>query len=136
MNSPARTLHRLTLLIAVTCGLITSASAEWNEQVLSFQGGMDGTTPTGAVVFDKDGNLYGATQNGGASTCLSPGDCGTVYKLTPPAETGGAWTETVLYVFKGYAAGDGATPEGGLVIDNAGTCMESPVMAAPDLACC
>src|SRR5262249_24539026 len=115
MNSPARTLHRLTQLIAVACGLITSASAEWNEQVLySFQNGTDGATPTGAVVFDKAGNLYGATQNGGASTCLSPDACGTIYKLAPPAQNGGAWTETVLHVFKGYSYGDGASPEGGL----------------------
>ncbi len=112
---------RLLMASTVLCGLISTASAEWNEQVLySFQGGTDGATPTGAVVFDKAGNLYGATQNGGASTCLSPYNCGTVYRLTPPAQTGGVWTETVLYVFRGYAAGDGATPEGGLVIDDAG----------------
>ena len=112
---------RATALAATLCCLASGASAQWNEQVLySFQGGTDGATPFGAVVFDKAGNLYGATQNGGASICLSPGDCGTVYKLTPPAQTGGAWTETVLYVFRGYAYGDGATPEGGLIIDDAG----------------
>ena len=103
------------------CPLAFPASVQWNEQVLySFQNGTDGATPTGAVVFDKSGNLYGVTQNGGAATCLSPDACGTVYELTPPAQTGGAWTETVLYVFKGYTYGDGATPEGGLVIDDAG----------------
>ena len=107
--------------LAVVCGFACAVSAQSNEQVLySFQGGTDGATPTGAVVFDKAGNLYGATQNGGAATCLSPYNCGTVYMLTPPAEAGGAWTETVLYVFKGYSYGDGSSPQGGLVIDGEG----------------
>ena len=76
--------------------------------------------PAGGVVFDKSGNLYGATEDGGANGCNSPGPCGTVFKLSPPAEPGGAWTETVLYVFKGQAYRDGATPEGSVIIDGAG----------------
>lgn len=50
-------------LIALAMLTLTSAaSAEWNEKVLySFQGGTDGATPTGGVVFDKAGNLYGVT---------------------------------------------------------------------------
>jgi hypothetical protein len=121
MNFPARTLHCLTLLFAVVCGLITSASAEWNEKVLySFRGGTDGAVPAGGVVFDKSGNLYGVTEDGGGNGCNSPGTCGTVFELSPPAEPGGAWTERVLYVFKGQAYGDGATPEGGVIIDTAG----------------
>jgi hypothetical protein len=112
---------RICLLFAVTLMLAVPASAEWKEKVLySFQGVPDGATPTGAVVFDKAGNLYGATLDGGASTCDGPGQCGTVYKLAPPATKGGAWTETVLYIFKGHAQNDGATPEGGLLIDEAG----------------
>ncbi len=90
------------------------------EVLYSFQGVPDGATPTGAVVFDKAGNVYGATGDVGASTCDGPGQCGTVYQFDPPATKGGAWTETVLYIFKGHAQNDGATPEGGLVIDQAG----------------
>jgi hypothetical protein len=109
------------ILLAFVIFASTLSAAEWNEKVLySFQGVPDGAFPTGAVVFDKAGNLYGATLDGGASTCDGPGQCGTVYKLAPPATKGGAWTETVLYVFKGHAQNDGATPEGGLVIDEAG----------------
>ena len=116
-----RTIGRLVLLLALACSLVPVAVAEWKEKVLyTFQGVPDGATPTGAVVFDKAGNLYGATLDGGASTCDGPGQCGTVYQLTPPTQKGGAWTETVLYVFKGHAQNDGATPEGGLVIDQAG----------------
>jgi uncharacterized repeat protein (TIGR03803 family) len=116
-----RTIGRLVLLLALACSFVPVASAEWKEKVLySFQGVPDGATPTGAVVFDKAGSLYGATGDGGASTCDGPGQCGTVYQLAPPTQKGGAWTETVLYVFRGHAQNDGATPEGGLVIDEAG----------------
>src|SRR5579863_8216123 len=109
------------LLFVLILPLASTASAEWNEKVLySFQGIPDGAVPAGGVVFDKQGNLYGATGDGGASTCEGPGECGTVYQLKPPAQKGGAWTETVLYIFKGHAQNDGATPEGGLVIDQAG----------------
>jgi len=110
-NRYSRTLRRLLALFTVILALASAASAEWKEKVLySFQGGSkDGSVPVGAVVFDKQGNLYGATMNGGM-----------VYQLAPPAKQGGAWTETVLYVFQGNTKGDGATPEGGLVIDSAG----------------
>ena len=116
-----RTIGRLVLLLALASSLVPVASAEWKEKVLySFQGAPDGAVPTGGVVFDKAGNLYGATDGGGSSSCDGPGQCGTVYQLTPPTQKGGAWTETVLYIFKGHAQNDGATPEGGLLIDEAG----------------
>ena len=108
---PRRRLPRPLALFIAVVALASVASAEWKEKVLySFQGGGDaGSLPAGGVVFDKQGNLYGVTSDGGG-----------VYQLAPPAKQGGAWTETVLYVFKGNSEGDGATPEGGLVIDAAG----------------
>jgi hypothetical protein len=97
------------------------ASASWKEKVLySFQSATDGATPVGAVVFDKQGNLYGTTRDGGSSSCRSVQQCGTVYQLTPPVKQGDPWTETVLYIFKGNTSKDGASPYGGLVIDAAG----------------
>jgi uncharacterized repeat protein (TIGR03803 family) len=101
--------------------LVSAASAQWKEKVLySFQGGTDGATPVGGVVFDKMGNLYGATQEGGSSSCASIYQCGTVYQLAPPAKNGDPWTETVLYIFQGNAHSDGASPQGGLVMDSVG----------------
>jgi len=112
---------RFIVLVVVVGSLASAASAEWKEKVLySFQGVPDGAVPAGGVVFDKAGNLYGATEDGGSSSCDSPGQCGTVYQLAPPTQKGGAWTETVRYVFKGHAYNDGATPEGGVLIDQAG----------------
>jgi uncharacterized repeat protein (TIGR03803 family) len=112
---------RPLLLTMLVLALVSSASAEWKEKVLySFQGIPDGSVPVGAVVFDKAGNLYGATTEGGSSSCISVAQCGTVYQLVPPAKQGDPWTETVLYVFKGNASNDGASPGGGLVMDSAG----------------
>jgi uncharacterized repeat protein (TIGR03803 family) len=85
----------------------------WLESVLySFgrQSG-DGVTPYDSLVMDKEGNLYGTTNEGG------PNNVGTVFKLT--AEGSGAWSETVLYGFGG-APNDGSLPFAGLIIDKEG----------------
>jgi uncharacterized repeat protein (TIGR03803 family) len=88
----------------------------WTESVLyNFKGGAsDGVGPTG-VIADK-GALYGTTVYGGSD--VNTIGVGTVFKLTPPAKGQTAWTETVLYSFKGGTS-DGANP-GGLIIDNEG----------------
>src|SRR5579863_9608032 len=104
-----RTIGRLVLLLALACSFVPVASAEWKEKVLySFQGGENGSVPAGGVVFDKAGNLYGVTFDG------------VVFQLKPPVQKGRAWAENMLYVFQGVSKGDGSTPSGGLVIDNAG----------------
>jgi uncharacterized repeat protein (TIGR03803 family) len=69
-------------------------------------------------VFDKAGNLYGATDQGGGE--CPPAQCGTVFQLAPPAKKGDPWIETVLHVFKGNASGDGNTPVGSVIIDSLG----------------
>jgi hypothetical protein len=112
---------KLISLLLALAALSSPASAEWKEKVLySFQGGSDGFQPAGGVVFDKSGNLYGATSWGG-TICPSPG-CGVVFEVSPPSTKGGAWTETAIYVFKGVQGGlgDGLTPVGGLIIDQQG----------------
>jgi hypothetical protein len=109
-NRNSRAIIRWLGVLTVILTLASAASASWKEKVLcSFQGGTDGAVPAGGVVFDKQGNLYGVTSDGGG-----------VYQLAPPVKQGGKWTESVLYVFQGNTKGDGATPEGGLVIDSAG----------------
>jgi uncharacterized repeat protein (TIGR03803 family) len=112
-----------TWLLVLILALAPTASAEWKEKVLySFQGGTDGSTPAGGVVFDTAGNLYGATEQGGGSDCKPISWCGTVFQLKPPAKQGDPWTETVLHAFAGVTSTghDGAVPAGGLVIDAPG----------------
>jgi hypothetical protein len=107
----------------------TVSGGAWMENVLySFTGGNDGGQPSTGVVFGQDGALYGTTYSGGGTLQACGGGCGVVFKLTPPAVSGGAWTESVLYAFQGVYDGQnpgavifgqngalyGATPAGGL----------------------
>ncbi|HSC17886.1 MAG TPA: choice-of-anchor tandem repeat GloVer-containing protein [Rhizomicrobium sp.] len=68
----------------------------------------DGAVPTGNLIIDTAGNLYGATLVGGAHSG------GTVFELSPP-QTGKAWTISTLYGFCSQGAcADGAKPSSGL----------------------
>jgi uncharacterized repeat protein (TIGR03803 family) len=82
----------------------------------SFLGGSDGAMPQAGLIFDKAGNLYGTTSEGGDAACN--GGCGTTFELSP--ESGGAWTESLLYSFQGEDSSDGAYPRFGLILDQAG----------------
>lgn len=85
----------------------------WEEKVLHSFGGAsaDGETPTGTLVLDSAGNLYGTTSSGGAY------DAGTVFELS--RQPGGGWNERVLYNF-GAAAADAKTPKTGVIFDGGG----------------
>ncbi len=96
----------------------------WTETVLYIFKGRnsgDGNVPAGGLVMDNAGNLYGTTGYGGTGNCVLSGTkvgCGTVYELSPPAQQGGAWTETILYSFQ--SGKDGYLPWGDLVFDAKG----------------
>ena len=84
----------------------------------------DGGGPWGKLVFDQKGNLYSTTSQGGRVFCTSiPGPCGNVFKLSPPASQGGAWTETELYSLKGVP--DGAFAYSGVIFGKKGTLFAS-----------
>ncbi len=95
---------------------LTHTSSGWTENVLyNFTNGSDGAYPSGALVFDKAGNLYGTAVSGGSTTCGN--GCGTVFKLAPG--TGGTWTFSVIYSFTGGS--DGFAPAfGSLIRDSSG----------------
>jgi uncharacterized repeat protein (TIGR03803 family) len=103
------------------CGvvfLLSKAGKNWVETVLyNFTGGKDGFGPGGTVVFDKVGNLYGTTPDGGNLSKCSGGGCGVVYQISPIR--GGGWKQTVLHTFTGGA--DGAVGSlGPLLVDKSG----------------
>lgn len=98
-------------------GSVLSAAVPSEHMLYSFQGGSDGDTPLASMIADKAGNLYGTTSFGGGSPNC-PAGCGTVFELSPPAGSGGAWTETVLYRFQG--GNDGAYPMAPLAAGQAG----------------
>jgi uncharacterized repeat protein (TIGR03803 family) len=87
------------------------AGGGWIEKLLHNFNVTDGSEPFANVILDASGNLYGTTQNGGASTTCS-GGCGVVFKLSP--KVGGGWGVKVLHSFNGT---DGANPAGGLIFD-------------------
>jgi uncharacterized repeat protein (TIGR03803 family) len=78
---------------------VASARGQSYRTLYRFQGGNDGFEPFGVPAVDKDGNLYGVTNMGGAHSL------GTVYKLTAPQNRSGKWTKTVLYDFPGGSGG-------------------------------
>jgi uncharacterized repeat protein (TIGR03803 family) len=59
-----------------------------------------GSAPSGNLVFDAGGNIYGVTNGGGS------GDDGVVYSLSKPT-----WAETILYTFSKTS---GTNPVAGL----------------------
>src|SRR5580698_4106032 len=74
----------------------TTTGTSWTETLLHNFTGPDGASPNASLAFGTGGTLYGATPAGGSA------GQGAVFDLTPPSETGGAWTEAVLYSFSGY----------------------------------
>jgi uncharacterized repeat protein (TIGR03803 family) len=104
----------MAMLVLAGCGggspsTNTTHTLSGKETVLySFgAGSTDGQHPIAGLVMDSAGNLYGTTYYGGVN-----GD-GTVFKISA------AGTETVLYSFKAGST-DGANPQSGLIMDNAG----------------
>ena len=94
---------------------------KWKETVLyHFTGGV-GTAPYAGLVLDAQGNLYGTTAGGGTY------DQGTVFKLDTTGK------ETALYSFTG-TAGDGASPQAGLVRDAQGN-LYGTTVSGGDASC-
>ena len=68
--------------------------------------------------------MFGGTKG---TTCDPDygGQCGVVFEISPPKNKGGKWKEKVLHNFAGIAngqqTGDGANPNGGLVLDGKGS---------------
>ena len=92
---------------ATYAGAIFMLTPAGNMTVLyTFTGGSDGFQPTGSLIRDDAGNLYGTTYSGGTY------GAGVVYRLDASGHL------TVLYAFTGGS--DGANPNPGLVRDSAG----------------
>jgi uncharacterized repeat protein (TIGR03803 family) len=88
---------------------ISRVQGVWQSVLMhTYTKAIDGC-PTGNLVLDHSGNVYGVTQGGG------PNGWGTIFELSP---SNGSWTETILYAFQGGS--DGGLPYSGLTFDKAG----------------
>jgi uncharacterized repeat protein (TIGR03803 family) len=88
-------------------GVVYKVDPSGHETVLYiFTNGADGGGPSGTLIVDGAGNIYGTAESGGTS------DYGVVFKLDPSGQ------ETVLYNFTGGA--DGGDPNAGVIMDAAG----------------
>src|ERR1700733_13679663 len=93
----------MVLGLAVFVALPASAAAY--KPLYNFAG-TGGQKPTGELVADSQGRLYGTTMAGGAHSG------GTVFRLTRSGKT---WTQEVLFSFPA-----GQNPRGGVAIGAAG----------------
>jgi uncharacterized repeat protein (TIGR03803 family) len=116
----------LTLAILTAISLMAGPRAAAQTETVLFSFGAPpapssgGTYPSGNLVFDSKGDIYGTTAYGGHSdNCEGDGQtsCGVAYQLTPKA--GGSWTEKVLHTFSGNGT-DGTFPGAGMIFDAAG----------------
>jgi hypothetical protein len=113
----------LNLFCAALFAATLAAGSAWADTVLhSFAGTPDGANPYGTPINDKYGNLYGTTLNGGAKglgtvfvLCAPRAAGADIFPCTPPIA---AWTEHVLYSFRGVASADGANPYSTLVFNS------------------
>lgn len=108
------------------CGTVFKLTPQpdgtWVEDIIhEFAGApSDGEQPITGVVFDDEGNIYGATYAGGGAACntvQSYQGCGSIYRLMP--SSGGGWKEKLLYIFHRYQ-GTAVYPSGGLIVDSDG----------------
>ena len=105
--------------------LTLGSNGRWQQTVLhSFAGGTtDGCFPFGTPVMDKEGNLYGTTEQ-----CGGAYNGGIVWKLSPKG------TETVLHTFVGGYS-DGLNPFAGGVLDSAGNLYGTTVYGGNGSGC-
>jgi uncharacterized repeat protein (TIGR03803 family) len=87
--------------------LSPSSNGSWTETILHAfaENATDGGYPN-AVLFDKEGNLYGTASQGGSL------GRGVIFELSP---SNGSWTETILHNFADDPT-DGGNPAAGVVL--------------------
>ena len=108
-HSPASLFVAIAWFSLLGFGSSAARAQQPAEKVLYSFTGSSGANPEAGLIRDASGNLYGTTQDGADNE-------GTVFELV---NSSGTYSERVLYSFTG-SNGDGATPDGALIIDASG----------------
>jgi uncharacterized repeat protein (TIGR03803 family) len=94
-------------LVCVFCAVAAIGSPAQTFKTLVSFNGIDGDSPSAALVQGRDGNFYGVTGAGGNYSLCPDVGCGTVFKITPAGKL------TTFYSFCSQAnCADGSGPNG------------------------
>jgi uncharacterized repeat protein (TIGR03803 family) len=108
--SAAKTIFAISITFMLASAIVPAQAQARKFKVLHTFHGRDGSFPTGSLVRDSAGNLFGTTSGGGTGGCGGYG-CGTVFKMNKLGK------ESWLYSFKGANEID---PSAGLLRDASG----------------
>jgi len=89
----------------------TQQSGVWSFATIYNFNVFDGLRPAGNLAVDKEGNIDGATYQGGTN------DWGALFQLLP---NGSEWTENLIFNFPVSGTPVGANPLGGVMLDGNG----------------
>jgi uncharacterized repeat protein (TIGR03803 family) len=99
-----------------------ATTGPWTAQTVYSIGSDMYSAPTGSLVRNAAGDLFGVEENGQPAVAAdgSTGTHGTTFRLSPPAGNSGGWTFVPLHNFSGDPGSettrpDGAAPAGGMV---------------------
>jgi uncharacterized repeat protein (TIGR03803 family) len=113
LNRAVSVLIALGSIVPATRAVAQQETVLFNFNII----GDSGVWPTGSLIFDASGNLYGTASAGAGSGSICSGTgCGAVFEMIHGAD---GWTEKVLHDFNDNPA-DGADPYGSLIFDAAG----------------
>lgn len=117
-------IRTLALAGAVSVATGCAAYAHESEATLYQFFQTSGYAPTGGVITDAHGNVFGMTPIGGDGSCEADAGCGTIYELSPPVKKRQSWTFNVLYNFQND--GDGWAPDAQLTLGPHGSLYGYP----------
>jgi uncharacterized repeat protein (TIGR03803 family) len=109
----------------------TASGETWTKIVLQNFPIDDGAYPSGSLVFDKAGNIYG-TLSGDFDCVTGALSCGAIFTGIRPTKGGNGWQFSLVHTFQGS---DGAEPTGALAIDRAGNLYGTTIIGGPSGGC-
>jgi uncharacterized repeat protein (TIGR03803 family) len=111
------------------CGIVfklnRGPSGYTYDLLYRFKPGTDAQQPVGTPVLDKNGDVYGISEYGGAN------NAGAVFELAPRVR--GGYTESVIYSLPGGAGG--YLPQAGLTIGRDGALYGTAYYGGPSSEC-